>query len=435
MRIFWLILSAVGCLGASRVEVELGKTTHIVRGPLVGAPRAAFGSGTYLAVWSEGWAGQGATADIMGIRIAPGTLDPIDKEPIRICPAPEAQDEPVIAFANGMFLVAWQDLRNGKDLDIRAVLVDGLTGKPVSAEIEVAGGAGNQARPAVSSDGESFLLVWQDIRGRDTYGISGIRISFSGKFLDPAPASLAERGSSPAVCGSGSGFLVTWAEGRSCHGALVDASTGNVKKRLGIINSACSDGTSIAHDGSGNFMTASAREPYPNSWGWPGPGAVLCSRVGADGTVPEAGLKYGYRQGNICSRSVPNVVDSATWGSSKGWEAGAPGGFKGTASGLWPNGWPSVVWDGRGSYLFAWVRGRIAEDHLNLSGFRVWLRGMSADTLEVTTADQEAAMDEGGDLIRPALVAGPPGEILLLFLQVQQGKGRAIAARRIAVKR
>ena len=138
----------------------------------------------------------------------------------------------------------------------------------------------------------------------------------------------------------------------------LSAPTGEVVKALGVINGPCSEAPAIAHDDAGNFMTVSAREGYPNPWGWPGPGAVLCSRVMADGSTPEANLKYGPKLSFICLRSVPNVVDGATWGkTSKSWDSGAVGGFPGTADGLWPNGWPTVAYDGRSAYLFAWVKG------------------------------------------------------------------------------
>jgi YD repeat-containing protein len=63
--------------------------------------------------------------------------------------------------------------------------------------------------------------------------------------------------------------------------------------------------------------------------------------------APEATVDYGYYMNNVCSRKAPNVVDTATWGKGKPWAAGSPGGFPGTADGLWPNGWPAVAPDGR----------------------------------------------------------------------------------------
>jgi hypothetical protein len=130
---------------------------------------------------------------------------------------------------------------------------------------------------------------------------------------------------------------------------------------------------------------------------------------------------------------VPNVVDTATWGKLDTWQAGAPGGFKGTADGLWPNGFPGVAYDGKGGYIFVWVKGRIAPDRLNLLNFDVWLRGMDAKTLAVTVPDRKAAADEDANEMRPVLVAGPAGELLLVYERIKPGEKRRIAVRKLSL--
>jgi hypothetical protein len=423
---------------APAMEVKIGDEQAVAEGAELARPRAAFGTDVYLVVWQDGWSGVDATADIKGMRLKAGTLEPLDKEPMAICKAPEAQDSPSVACADGVFLVAWQDLRNGRDLDIRAVLVDARTGALRGGEIELAVKPGNQALPAVASDGKSFLVAWQEVRGTDTYAVVAARVSTDGKVQDATPITVAENGCAPAAGGSAGKFLVTWVpDGKSTRGALVDATSGKVtltsSKKPGGLNSRCPNATAIASDGAGNFMTVTARESYPNPWGWPGPGAVLCSRVNADGSAPEADLDYAYYMNNICGRKVPNVVDTATWGKGSTWQAGAPGGFKGTADGLWPNGHPSVASDGRGGYLFVWVKGKITPDRLNLSNLDVWLRGMDGTSLAVTVPDGKAAADEDANEMRPMLVAGPTGELLLLYERIKPGEKRKVAARRIGL--
>jgi len=212
--------------------------------------------------------------------------------------------------------------------------------------------------------------------------------------------------------------------------ALADPATGAKVKDLGIINTCCGDRPAVAHDGKDGFMTVAGRASAPDPWGWGGPGALVLSRVQADGTTPESKLNYAYRLSNLCSRSVPNVVDAAVWKGAKTWNAGAVGGFQGTEDGLWPTGWPAVAHDGKGTYLFAWVKGTIAKDRLNLSNLDIWLRGMDARTLEVRVADRKAAAS-AADETRPVLVNGPAGEILLLYERLQSGAPRSIEARRI----
>ena len=132
----------------------------------------------------------------------------------------------------------------------------------------------------------------------------------------------------------------------------------------------------------------------------------------------------------MTARTVRNVVDTATWGkTSKSWDAGAVGGFPGTADGLWPNGWPTVTSAGEDLYLFAWVKGVISKDRLSLADFSVWLRGMDAKTLAASVPERQVAANE----TRPVLVAGPVGESLLLTLRVDE-HGQAIVVRTVEVE-
>ena len=430
-RVCKLALVAGAVCGPAFVQnLSVGHPRTVVQNAAVSASRAAHGGGVYLAVWQEGWGGLHASADIRGIRLRQESLEPLDTAPLRICVRSEAQENPALAYADGVFLVAWQDFSNGRDYDVRAVLVDARTAVR-GAEIPIAVRPGNQVRPAVAAAGGTFLVTWQEPGPAQKYCVRGTRVSSAGQIMDTAPHTYSEAGTTPAACGSGQRFLVTWAaagNSSATSGALVDAASGELDRRLGVINSCCSDATAIAADGSGNFMTVSAREPYPNAWGWPGPGAVLCSRVLAGGSTPESKLNYGARLSNICARSVPNVVDGATWGkASKSWDAGEPGGFPGTADGLWPNGLPSVAYGGRGQFLFAWVKGAIQRDRLNLADYAVWIRGLDSGTLMPRAIAGRAAAGE----THPSLVAGPQGEILLLS---EQAAGpRRILSRRIVL--
>ena len=137
---------------AAEQEPVVGAELQVAEGDLAARPRAAFASaaGVYLAVWQDGWPGLGATADVFGVRLKPGTLEPLDKEPLKIGAGPEAQSEPAVAAADDLFLVVWQDFRNGRDLDVRGALVDAKTGQVRGGEIEIAGRPKNQARPAAA---------------------------------------------------------------------------------------------------------------------------------------------------------------------------------------------------------------------------------------------------------------------------------------------
>lgn len=426
-------------------EVEVGDARVVTEGRLVGAPAAAFGGGVYLLVWQDGWPGVGATADVLGVRLAADTLKPLDPKPLRLCSAPEAQYGPRVSYNDGVFLVVWQDLRGGRDLDVRGVLLEPATGARRGAELEVAALDGNQARPAVAACGEGFLVVWQDAANTEEagnargYRIRGRRVSSRGEVEDPVPLTYADAGASPAACGSAGKVLVSWGSGKRRGGtaaALLDAATGELAVSLGTINAACQYGAVIAHDGAGNFMTASNRAPFPDPWGWGGPGAITCSRVTVEAKTPESQLDYGRRQTNLSERKVPNVVDAAAWKGAPGgaWIAGVPGGFPGTADGLWPAGWPAVAYAGGNLYLFAWVKAHIANDRLSLADADIWLRGMNGRSLEVRLPDRSLTSEEGVDETHPVLVAGSGGTFLFAYERIPPDAPQQIVVRRVGLR-
>lgn len=125
-------------------------------------PVAAYdGKGTYLVVWQQGrFYHQSQSADILAARIdIHGRV--LDGQPIVICNLGASQERPQVAFSGGGFLVAWHDLRNGRDWDVYAARVspDGRVQEPNG--FLVAGGPRNQASPVLAPADGGFLVVWQ----------------------------------------------------------------------------------------------------------------------------------------------------------------------------------------------------------------------------------------------------------------------------------
>ena len=135
-------------------------------------PACAFdGKGTFLVVWQQGRKYfEGEDARVLAARIAAdGTV--LDGEPLALCTAEGSQERPRVAFAAGVFLVVWQDFRNGEDWDVRAARVR-PDGKVLDADgIEVATGPRSQAMPDVAGGPEAFLVAWQDRRSSDPYEV------------------------------------------------------------------------------------------------------------------------------------------------------------------------------------------------------------------------------------------------------------------------
>jgi hypothetical protein len=199
-------------------------------------PAAVWGKESFLVVWQSGrlapgdlrngFLGQG---DIVACRVDKSGK-PLDAQPIVVSGAKELQEQPQVAYGNGIFLAVWQDYRNGKDYDVYAARVT-AEGKALDADGILVSGGGpsspseaadglrrtghNQALPRVCWDGKSFLVVWQDFRSDKLYEAYGARVSTDGKVLDPAGIKLGggENGHAltPAAAWRGQGpSLVIW---------------------------------------------------------------------------------------------------------------------------------------------------------------------------------------------------------------------------------
>jgi len=152
-------------------------------------PAVAFGGDTFLVAWKSGHLAKGDLrqgfnyeGDIVACRVD-ASGKPLDEEPISISGAADLQERPRIAFGGGVFLVVWQDMRNGKDWDVYAARVTPQGKVLDQLGIAVARADHNQALPDVAWDGKAFQVVWQDFRSNTHYEVYGARVSTAGKLL------------------------------------------------------------------------------------------------------------------------------------------------------------------------------------------------------------------------------------------------------------
>lgn len=143
-------------------------------------PGAGFGKDVFLVVWQSGFM---QNTDLVACRLdKAGKV--LDAKPFVVCAAKDSQERPKVAFAKDVFLVVWQDIRNGKDYDTYAARVS-PEGKVLDADgFLIAGGPGNQSRPRVTFDGANFLVAWEDMRDSKCYEVYGARVVSDGKVLD-----------------------------------------------------------------------------------------------------------------------------------------------------------------------------------------------------------------------------------------------------------
>jgi hypothetical protein len=393
------------------------------------SPAMAYGQGTHLMVWQEGWHGVGGKSDILAVRLNEKGRR-IDRKPIVICSAPNAQTSPDVAFSDGKFLVSWSDFRNGGDYDIYATLVD-LEGKVATqGGFKLAGGKGGQVHPAVASDrAGKFLVVWQDYASGKFFDIRGLRVSAqSGKPLDATAGVCLPRGEMPDVVWTGKNWFIC----QKWYGALLgaDGKVTMASRRLWRTRSIHHPAATVAWGRAQMFFNT---EPRHDPWGWGGGGAIIGVSVASDGKCPEGDAMGGKRVSDSAKADgrIRNCLDAARWRSHAGWPSGMPGGFKSTREGTWPSGRVAAAWNGR-SILVAWNRAHIA-DKSRLKNRDLYLRRVTRDW---TYPERHKIAIAAGptDEINPELSAGKPGYALLAYEMVNPRGGIEIRYRLVLEK-
>jgi hypothetical protein len=206
------------------------------------------------------WHGQrGTSPDIYGARVdASGVV--LDPEGIALCTEEDSQVRPTVASDGAGHMVFWDDQRNDH-IDVYAARVDS-SGSVIDGNGGLVSLAANyQVLPAIGSNGDNFLVVWED----GMSGTSEIRGSLvdpwymvMNKTSTPISRGAGDRGN-PAIASDGEDYMVVWADERAgtpaVYGARVSP-TGKVTDRDGIpisLNAISAKAPDIAFDGT-NYM-------------------------------------------------------------------------------------------------------------------------------------------------------------------------------------
>jgi hypothetical protein len=189
-----------------------------------GTPAIAFNGSEYLIVYQD--RRNSAETDIYGARVnVSGTV--LDPGGIPISTAPGYQRHPCVASNGNDFLVVWQDERSGST-DIYGSRLDqnGLVQDP--GGIEICNAINSQTFPSVASDGTNYFAVWQDARDTTTnrFDIYGARIDTSGILLDTnGIAVFADTATQigPSISFNTTDYLIVWEDHRTDALGIVGA--------------------------------------------------------------------------------------------------------------------------------------------------------------------------------------------------------------------
>jgi hypothetical protein len=366
-----------------------------------------FGDGVYLAVWQEGWHGEGGRSRIYAARVSPdGKV--LDDQGIQVAPADSGvQEHPRVAFSGGVFLVVWQDLRNGKDADVLAARIS-PEGKVLDAKpLPVGSGPGNQALPDVAGDGRDFLVVWQSFdREAAVYEGLAARVTPQGQRGEAIPTAAAPR---PRIAFSGDAYLAVYGTGRvtsvklDCDGRPINPS----KWGHEVVRNVRQPQPSVAGVPGKGWLVVVHRS-RPDYWGWGGPGGMRCYQI-----IPE-----GERDASL--EELMKKDRAGNWGRLPYWLDVA-----GRGATTWPWGQAACAWDGR-HVVAVWPRHHVAR--------KVML--VNADLLAARVegflpVDKEGVTVAAGptEEQNPALASDGNGR-LLCFYQKHDPDGRVLVVSR-----
>jgi hypothetical protein len=361
-----------------------------------GTPAVAFGKGSYLVAWREGWEGKNGGARIRAALAGPdGKLRDGRSFELAANEDKDApQERPRVAFAGDTFLVVWHALRNGKDYDVLAARVS-AAGKLLDAEpIRIAAGPHNQALPDVAADNEGFLVVWQGFEESDRafHGYAA-RVTAAGTLGEPSEIGLAP---CPRVAWDGAYFLVGcanrgfWKTGDVLRLDRDGKPPAGEKSLRVTVNVGLYSLSGVPGKG---WLLVTHRNS-PNAWGWGGPGAMRCYYVLSEGKMDPSMSKENDYPGY--DKYEPNWVDYSTKDRSN-----------------WPYGLSASAWDGKQSVV-VWQRyhctgeknSTLANSDIMLMRTDGWRR-QSDVPVSVAASDAEET--------EPALASDGAGNLLCVY--------------------
>lgn len=259
-------------------------------------PMVASDGRDFLVVWEDL---RGATgSDVMAARIAGHDGPAPEVVVFAAVEAPGDQLFPAVASSGNGFLVVWEDNRDGSHANIHAGRVDGAGPAVPAGGFAVQNGGFGKFRPVVASSGREYLVAWEDTR-HGALDVYATRVDAAGGALLGAAAfpvtTAAEEQTNLSIASNGEDYLVAWEDYRmrgesDIYAARVRGADGSVADPLGIAMAA-GPGYQVfptAASSGGDYLVA--WEDYHAGSRGGGVTDVMSSRVASlDGGIMDAG--------------------------------------------------------------------------------------------------------------------------------------------------
>ncbi len=197
-------------------QVELGLNWQSTRPGQQFFPSIAFGGGRYLITWAEDATPSANMYDVLATLVDPGTLRDGGVFAVSTAPSWQGSRPAGIAYGSGMFLVTFDDHREGGTqtavygvrITKEGILLDGPpeSGGILISSAATAGSGGPNAPQTEFANGE-WLVAWAG------QAVRGARVSLAGEVLDVNGVALSRTAVSqfePALATDGQSYLITW---------------------------------------------------------------------------------------------------------------------------------------------------------------------------------------------------------------------------------
>ncbi|MDP1863954.1 MAG: DUF4347 domain-containing protein [Thiobacillus sp.] len=245
------------------------------------------------------------------------------------------QTTPAIAMAaDGQFVVAWQDDRNGGDIYVRHFNSAGAaTSNEIQANTNTSSG---QYAPAVAiKDSGSYVVTWQSDTGGSGKAIFAQRfnaadVKLGGEFRVNTYESNDQTEPAIAMAPNGS-FVIAWSSNgqdgsnRGVYAQRYDPSgvaTG-IEFRVNTYTSGHQDRATVAMDGSGNFVIAWTSDGQDNGGSY----GIYAQRYFANGTAD--GGEFRVNTTTSGDQQNPSSAMSSAGKLVVAWDGNGPGDDKG----------------------------------------------------------------------------------------------------------